>query len=427
VTAFLLAATVVFLPLLKPPGPQNTAPVDVLAMGYVGLGLITLARSRGRLHLPAAVPVGLILVAGLIASAGSVNPRLGLLNVLVDTYLFVLFLVAANDLRDNPRLLRVILVVWTIASLCWASLLIGTINHVLPDGLASLLGQEEVKRAAAAAKNPNMAASYLVTSFFVVLSSPWPRSRPMRVLGAAWVIYAVHLTGSVAGLCALAAGLAYLAACAWMRRSGSTQAQAGAVSGATMLTVALVAAVVVTLNGLPRVGISDVEAMAVTQQQGAFKYSLGRLDQSVEARLRLWTNGWKAAGPQVVVGIGPGEARELELDGYRLRNSLHSDYVGFLIERGVLALIAYLALCCLLLGWGARLAIRGTALGRGGWTLGGAVPANLVLGGSHDTFHFRHMWLLYALMWAALLLARPWGTAAADAATGEGELTHAGR
>jgi O-antigen ligase len=225
-----------------------------------------------------------------------------------------------------------------------------------------------------------------------------------------------------------AAGLAYLAACVWLRRSGSTQAQAGAVSGATMLTLALVAAVVVTLNGLPRLGISDVEAMAVQQQQqGTFKYSLGRLDQSVEARLRLWTNGWKAAGPRVAVGIGPGEARELEIDGYRLRNSLHSDYVGFLIERGVLALTAYLALCCLLLGWGARLAIRGTVLGRAGWALGGAVLANLVLGGSHDTFHFRHMWLLYALMWAALPLARPWRTEAAGAATSEGERVDAGR
>jgi O-antigen ligase len=249
----------------------------------------------------------------------------------------------------------------------------------------------------------------------------------MRVLAAAWVAYAIHLTGSVAGLCALAAGLVLLAACAWLRRSGSTWAQAGAVSGATMLTLAVAAAVVITLNGLPRLGISDVEAMAVRQQEGTFKYSLGRLDQSMEARMRLWTNGWKAAGPRVVVGIGPGEARELTIDGYPLRNSLHSDYVGFLIERGVLALAAYFALCCLLLGWGARLAIRGTALGRVGWMLGGAVLANLVLGGSHDTFHFRHVWLLYALMWAALPLARPRRATAASGATSEGEQAHAGR
>jgi len=54
-----------------------------------------------------------------------------------------------------------------------------------------------------------------------------------------------------------------------------------------------------------------------------------------------------------------------------------------------------------LLGWGGRLLVaegRTQDVMRG---LGPAVVANLVFSLSHETLHFRHVWILFAMVWAA--------------------------
>jgi len=79
--------------------------------------------------------------------------------------------------------------------------------------------------------------------------------------------------------------------------------------------------------------------------------------------------------------------------------------VAFLVERGLLGLLGLLGLCGVLLRWSGRLLQAG---GEGRWRLaglGGAVIANLTLAASHESFHFRHLWVLFGLVLAATAVA----------------------
>jgi O-antigen ligase len=98
------------------------------------------------------------------------------------------------------------------------------------------------------------------------------------------------------------------------------------------------------------------------------------------------------------LGIGPGQFEAVS------PISAHSTYVRALSEEGVLGLLVLLALLLLTLGFAARNAI----LGRDTYGIGSAallaawcgLLANSVF---IDTLHWRHFWLLAALIWAGAM------------------------
>jgi hypothetical protein len=82
--------------------------------------------------------------------------------------------------------------------------------------------------------------------------------------------------------------------------------------------------------------------------------------------------------------------------------------LAYVVERGVLGLVGFLLFHAVLLRWGGRLLV---APGRATETyraLGPAVAANLVFSMSHETLHFRHIFVLYAMVAAAyVVVTRP--------------------
>jgi O-antigen ligase len=131
--------------------------------------------------------------------------------------------------------------------------------------------------------------------------------------------------------------------------------------------------------------------------------SVGRADKGLQERLDLWRQTWDEASPHLVLGIGPGQLASLDVQSRTgvARTSVHNDYLSALVERGLLGLVAYLALCAALLRWCGRLLVAegdGRASHR---ALAGAVWANLLFGVFHETYHFRHAWMLFALAWVA--------------------------
>ena len=98
---------------------------------------------------------------------------------------------------------------------------------------------------------------------------------------------------------------------------------------------------------------------------------------------------------QYPLGIGPGQFEQVS------PISAHSTYVRAFTEQGVLGLLVVLALLLLTLGFAARNAV----LGRDTYGIGSAallcawcgLLANSVF---IDTLHWRHLWLLAALIWA---------------------------
>jgi O-antigen ligase len=423
-----LAATVALLPLLVPAGPGESAPVDALALLYILLALAALIRRGRSVHLPANGALALIAGASLLATASSLDLAASLLSILVEAYLVLLLVCVANDLGGDRRGIGIVLAVWSLAALGWTALLVGSSLELLPQGLQELLGAGSPSggdRVAGASKNPNLAASYLMISFFVVLASPWPRRRPARLAAAGWLLFGVYVTGSNGALLGLVAGVAVLAVAAVLR-AGRTRGQRFGVIGACLVAGTLLATILLLAVGVPTVEVAAVQDVARREQDGVFGDSLGRLDRSVPGRLELWTEAWRGAGARVLVGVGPGSAPLIPLAATTLRKGLHNDYLAFLIERGVLGLLGLLGFCTVLLRWCGRL-LGASVQGLAG--LAGGVVANLLLAASHESFHFRHVWVLFGLVWAAARLTSvPPPTPAAEPSTQvPGELAHAGR
>jgi hypothetical protein len=437
VNLWLLVGTIALLPLLVPRGPGQSAPVDAVALVFILFALGGLLWRGRPLHLPAIGALSLLMAASVVATVASLSLADSLLSLLIEAYLILLFLSVANDLGDDRRALRVALTAWAVASLVWAAVFIGFHYHLLPEGLQQLLVENSKGggyRVAGASKNPNLAASYMTTSFFVLLASPWPRRRLVRLAAAGSLLLAVYVTGSNGALLGLAAGVAVLAVAACLRGS-RTPRQRLQVAGAAMVAGVVILTAALLVVGIPQVGVSDLQAVAKRERGGVFAGSLGRLDRSAGARLTIWSNAWKGTGSRVLVGVGPAAAPQIPFAAHRLRRSLHNDYLAFLIERGVLGLLGLLAFCTVVLRWSGRLlAVPPQEDAGGRWRLAGlagAVVANLVLATNHESFHFRHLWLLFGLVWAASRLA-PEDTAAAGdpeshPTTMPGEFAHAGR
>jgi O-antigen ligase len=396
-----LAATIVFLPLLKPAGPGNTAPVDLLVALFLFTSILALWQRRRPLHLPAGAAILFVLVGSVLALIASMDAPTGLLTLIVDLYLFCLFIAVANEL-DDERALRLMMTVWVVAALAWATVLIGGSLRILPEGLQELVGGTAyaTERAAATAGNPNLAASYMLTSCFIALAAPWPRGRLARLVVFTWLVAGMYVTGSNGAMAAFLPGVAMFGLGVYLR-GGRTREQIIGLVGVAILVGTLLLGVVAWRVGIPSIGAADIDAVAQSEQQGALARNIGRLDSGLDERLAIWSSGWQGASSRLAIGVGPGEAINYAVNLHGLHISLHNDLLAFLVERGVLGLLGFLALYKALLGWGGRLLVaegRGRDVFRG---LGPAVVANLVFSMSHETLHFRHIWVLYAMVWAA--------------------------
>jgi O-antigen ligase len=419
VTTFALATMIALLPLLVPKGPVNTSPADLFAAAFLLLSLLALAQRGRRLRVPAPGPIALILVGSVVALALSTHPRLGLKTLLADTYLLVLFITIANHLSGAraERLLRLLLIVWTAAALVWATVLLAGYLDLLPQGVEHLLKIRATSQrgAGVSRNNPNLAGGYMVTSFFVLLASPWPRSRPPRLLAAGWLLWALFATGSLGALLGLVAGCAAWALGVYLR-SGRSAREVRGLAGVALMLGTLGLAGLVTAVGIPRFGLAEVHAVSEEAKGGTLDNSVGRAGKSSAGRLGLWSEAVARAGPRVIIGVGPGEAKqELQISngdinpdtGSLSTHSMHSDFLGFLIERGIVGFSGLLLLYAVLLRRVWRVLVVGRHRRIGVAALGAAVVANAAHSLFHETFHFRHTIVLFGLLWVAAELAAP--------------------
>lgn len=431
---YLLAATVATLPLLVPRGPAGSAPVDILAALFIAFCVFAAATGRLRVRAPAGYRLFGIVAATSIAVAFSVQPSTGLKNMFIDVYLFVLFFLACSVLSGDERRLRMVLTVWSVACLFWALLLVGVQYHFLPHVLQKTLISFDSggsARAAGTSRNPNLAASYLVTSVFVLMASPWPRRMIYRLAALGWVILAVVSSGSNGALVGLLVGLVVLGVRALRQRTSRSSRLATA--GLALVLVAAVGGAFMALAGGPRLGLNTVSTIASSQRGGPLASSVGRLGNSVSIRLAIWSHAWQGASSDILTGVGPGESLLIKLPNGQLNRGLHNDYLAFLLERGVLGIVAFVIFLAAVFGW-CRVLLRrnsgaeeealarerkaGRASQRPIYPAGLAagVFANLAIMLTHESWHFRHVWLLLALTWAAAELRRRKEPAVVEAA-----------
>ncbi|MGH2921075.1 MAG: O-antigen ligase family protein, partial [Gaiellaceae bacterium] len=279
----------------------------------------------------------------------------------------------------SVRRARLVLVAYVAAAVASAAVACLALFVPLPGREAFIDGP----RAQGLFKDPNVFGPFLVPAALILMEETVaPRLLRLRavtkLLFLSILIVGVLFSFSRAAWLNLAVGGTVLLVVLVLRRGGARKAMSLLAVG-LLAAAALFAAVSVTSTG------------GFLQQRASFQvYDVERFGAQL--------SGLDLAA-QYPLGIGPGQFERVS------DLSAHSTYVRALAEEGVLGVLVFLGLMLLTLGFAARNA----GLGRDTYGIGSAallaawcgVLANSLF---IDTLHWRHLWLLAALIWAGAAL-----------------------
>jgi hypothetical protein len=390
------ACAVAALPMLKPGGPGNIAPVDLL-LGAALAACVWWARTGARAwRFPFAASMGLFIAGGAIGAAAGPVPGNGVIALVQDVVL-LLWCWAVVNVATTPERLRVLLATWAYSAIAWATVLfLGLAAHV-----SALSGQveREGSRTSLRFGDPNYAASYFVISIMVLWASGRPRNRVGRALAYLLLVAALASTGSNSGLIGLVVATS-VAAVIGVHARGGTMA---ALAAAAFLAVGGVALT-------SQIRLHDVQRAARGTGIAFLRDGIGRSEQSVTQRgevLRASALLFRTGGP---LGSGPASTKQrLSSELAPFVKEAHDDYMAALVERGI---VGSLGLLLLLAAIGRRLPFLARSRLPDGYAavvvrpnaLVGAVAGVFVAMAFNELLHVRHVWTLFALV-AALQLA----------------------
>ncbi len=361
-------ALAALLPLLKLTLPFNSEAVDyvnALAFGLFGFRLLLERRFMVRLWAPAA----LILAGSLIATYNSPALKTNLVTLVQEVYLFAFLTLVLNGVEDR-RDLAVLTTAWLGVAAIEGALVF---RQMLADTSLRSIGTFD---------NPNMAASYLGIAAFLAFAPFTPLPGLVRAGLLLPILAGLFATRSLSATFAVLMGIGVLGAVYAVR--------AGAAGLRRVLMLGFVALVALTLL-VPRLSRTE--------------HFLERAPESVGERSILWRTGLRSfVRNPFGIGIGPAGFEQAGfvrggVYGVGLHKSLHSDYVSFLAERGVLG-FGGLALFLAAIGralWRAGRRACGEADLRWALVLGGMFLFVLIDALTHEVMHYRHVWLVFGL------------------------------
>jgi O-antigen ligase len=393
--AAMVCTAIVILPVLVPPGPANTGPVDVLILAALAVLALDSLAYRTQLHLPYTVPVVLLVLAG--GAAGLHRDRVltsGL--ALLQDLVLLLWSATVASLGRDPVLLRQFLRLWVGAAATWAVVLVVAVNVGL-DSVAGITA-DEGGRASLTFGDPNRAGCYFATSFLLLRAAGWPARRPVRWCCGAAMLLALAYTGSNAAIVGLLVGVMFGAAVHFWRRHGWVP-----LIGVTCLVAAPLAIVLASL---------DVSVLQQRASHGGriLANSVARSDKGASDRALLVTENLALYRAHDVVGAGPGGTKALlAAEQAPFVKEAHNDYLAALLERGVLGAVGVVVLWAAVGGRCLRLCARSPdprllAVMPRPELLAGAVLGAMTFGWFHEALHFRHVWALLGLVAAASLM-----------------------
>ena len=366
---FLLLAVVRFEP----------APADALLAV-----LIALAVAGGRLDL-ARIPAAILVLLGLLvtlnvaslASATDLEHALRFLGITL--YLFVFAVWLASHLRTQRRM-RLAIGAYVAGAVASAAVAVLAMFVAFP-GSEIVAGD----RAQGLFKDPNVFAPFLVPAALILFEETL---RP-RLFGLSRRTSAALLGVLVLGILfafSRAAWLNLAVAVMVMLIVLSLRAHAGRVAAGALVLVAVVAAV--AGGAVAFSGSAD------------FLSERARLQTYDSERFEAQRGGFQLAAEHPL-GVGPGQFDVV------MPVSAHSLYVRVLAEQGVLGVAALIALLAVTLALAVGNAVAGrhahgvgSAAALGAWC--GLLANSLFV----DTLHWRHLWLVAALIWVAALSRR---------------------
>jgi O-antigen ligase len=271
--------------------------------------------------------------------------------------------------------------------------------HVVP-GAGVLVADG---RAKALFQDPNVFGPFLIPATLIVVEEiVHPRllrsSLSVKALMLAALASGVLFSFSRGAWLNLGVGLLVMGAVLTLRRGGGRRA------------LVLLAVTIATAGVAGAIVVATGSGSFLTERAGSHGYDTERFNGQ-RASLR--------SAREYPFGAGPGQFEQVA------GISAHSTYARALGEQGFPGLIVVLALLFVTLGFAAGNAARGqSTYGVGSAALLAAWLGLLISSAFVDTFHWRHLWLVAALIWTGRMM-RP-GRYSSGEAAGARRGVHAG-
>jgi hypothetical protein len=390
-----VALGLALMPLLKPGGPGNSSPVDILIALAIGATFVWAAVGRKNLHFPYTVAVGVMIAAGALAGLLGAFPVLSLTQLLQDLALFLWCTVIVNASTTIAGM-RTLLQTWCWSGLGWATFLVTAYVSGHQD-LAGVTAREGA-RASLTFGDPNLASSYFLVTLILLWAARCPANLWLRAVGSALLLMAMGLTASNGAFLSLIAG-AGVGAIFWLYRR----------HGAAVAIVASCACILLAFAAAPTVQLAEVRALAENSGQPLLRDSLGRSDQSLAQRLTIFSEISDLHAEGALLGWGPRATKDvLQAEQAAYPKEAHNDYIASFVERGPLGSVGLLLLVASLTWRISRILSRDAAAGLSGAGLSQApmlaAAVAVAVEASHEqVLHFRHVWALFAVIAAASL------------------------
>lgn len=332
-------------------------------------------RYRGRLPLLVSALLAVLLGLNLVSFIDAIDVSRAARYFLITAYL-VAFAVWLTGYATSHARVRRIMLAYCGGAVTMAAAASAAVLLALPG--AQFLVYEGGQRAQGLLKDPNVFGPFLVLPLLVLIEELVRprilRSRPpVKLVGIAVLSLGILVSFSrAAWLNAAVAGLVMLGVFA-LRRRGSRR----------VVVLALVAVVLVTLLGgaIAVTGSADfLEQRARFQQYDAERFGAQREGLALVAQYPL--------------GVGPGQFEVVS------PVAAHSLFVRVFAEQGALGFLVILLLVTLTLGHALVNVQRGIdTFGVGSAALLAAWCGILANSLFIDTLHWRHLWLVAALIW----------------------------
>ncbi len=354
------------------------APSDLVFAVVIAVAFVTGRLFLERVPLSVSVLVAGFLALNLLAATVATDGARAVAYFAITLYLGV-FALWFCAYVCSVRRARLILLAYLVGAALSAAVACLALVAPFPGASAFVDGP----RAQGLFKDPNVFGPFLVPAVLILMEETVsPRLLRFR-LSTKLLLLSVLTVGVVfsfsrAAWLNLAVGMLVLLVVLALRRGGGRRAM-------TLLAVALVAGA-----ALFGVVAATSSASFLTQRAGLQDYDVQRF-------------GTQATGVEIAathpLGIGPGQFEAVS------ELSAHSTYVRALAEEGVVGALLIFTLMLLTLGFAARNVVVGVdTYGIGSAALLAAWCGLLVNSSFVDTLHWRHLWLVAALIWAGTAL-----------------------
>jgi O-antigen ligase/polysaccharide polymerase Wzy-like membrane protein len=351
------------------------APPDIVLMIVIAVAIVTGRFSLRRVPLALVALLAAFIVLNLVSTIFATLPGRAAFFLAVTVYLcvFAIWMIGFVDSEHRARVVVVPMIVGAVVTTAMALVLQFT---TLP--LSSQLSSEHL-RLRGFFKDPNVFGPFCVFIVLLILAElVEPRlikgRRTLKLVSLLIMALGVLFASSRAAWLNAAIALLAMVAAYSLRRGGSRK------SVPILITLVVIA------------GIGSI-TLAATGSAG-FLSSRAHIQHYDTQRFAAQEKGIHIA-EHYPLGIGPGQFENT------VGISAHEAFVRVLAEQGVLGLVVMLALMLTTLGLAARNVVQGRdTFGIGSVPLFAAWCGILVNGAFVDTLHWRHFWLVIALIWA---------------------------